>query len=233
MRAMLSLTALLVPCAALALSKPLQVVPVGGSGPSWAPTQAVGAPDCQGAGDQAQAWATLRPDEGLQWLELDYAQAVPVASVRVFENFNPGAIVKIEAVVDGEAVEIWSGSAPRGSAPQVFEAPASKKVTASRLRITLDTSRVSGWNEIDAVELVGQDGSRQWASDARASSTYASATGAVGPLDGLVGKRVKLRVGGEVLRGTLKSASGPFFSLESASGEVLVNAARLDWIALD
>ena len=37
----------------------------------------------------------------------------------------------------------------------------------------LDTTRVSGWNEIDAVELIGRDGSRQWATSAKASSSYA------------------------------------------------------------
>jgi hypothetical protein len=36
----------------------------------------------------------------------------------------------------------------------------------------MDTKRGKGWNEIDAVELIGQDGSA-WATDAAASSTYA------------------------------------------------------------
>ena len=42
----------------------------------------------------------------------------------------------------------------------------------STIRIVLDTNRVAGWNEIDAVELLG-DRSRQWAVKARASSSYA------------------------------------------------------------
>jgi hypothetical protein len=40
-----------------------------------------------------------------------------------------------------------------------------------KLRVTLDTSRRQGWNEIDAVQLVGPGGSA-WAVDARASSNY-------------------------------------------------------------
>ena len=40
--------------------------------------------------------------------------------------------------------------------------------------MTLDTNRAPGWNEIDAVELLGPGG-RQWASDARASSNYGQA----------------------------------------------------------
>jgi hypothetical protein len=42
----------------------------------------------------------------------------------------------------------------------------------SSIRIYLDTTRVTGWNEIDAVEVVGRDGTRQWATGAQASSFY-------------------------------------------------------------
>jgi len=31
------------------------------------------------------------------------------------------------------------------------------------IRIELDTTRTNNWQEIDAVEMVGRDGSRQWA----------------------------------------------------------------------
>ena len=44
---------------------------------------------------------------------------------------------------------------------------------ARHLKIYLDTSAVAGWNEIDAVEIVAKDGSRQWACEATASSSYA------------------------------------------------------------
>ena len=40
-----------------------------------------------------------------------------------------------------------------------------------RIRVILDTKLRTGWNEIDAVELVGPDG-RAWATDAHASSNY-------------------------------------------------------------
>ena len=54
-------------------------------------------------------------------------------------------------------------------------------VNARSVKVYLDTSRVPGWNEIDAVELIGRDGSRQWARQASASSTYAE-RGAPGQL---------------------------------------------------
>ena len=59
------------------------------------------------------------------------------------------------------------------------------EVTARTVKLYLDSAGVPGWNEIDAVELVGRDGSHQWARSATASSTYAERGGGrVGPLGG-------------------------------------------------
>jgi len=52
-----------------------------------------------------------------------------------------------------------------------FSLPAG--VQANQIKVYLDRRRVPGWNEIDAVELIGRDGSRQWATSAMASSSYA------------------------------------------------------------
>jgi beta-lactamase regulating signal transducer with metallopeptidase domain/regulation of enolase protein 1 (concanavalin A-like superfamily) len=49
-----------------------------------------------------------------------------------------------------------------------------KDLVCKSIKIYLDTTRKRGWNEIDAVQLFGKDGSRQWASHATASSTYAT-----------------------------------------------------------
>ena len=50
------------------------------------------------------------------------------------------------------------------------------EIFISRIKISLDQSIKGGWNEIDAVELVGTtaDGTliRQWATNASASSQY-------------------------------------------------------------
>ena len=58
-----------------------------------------------------------------------------------------------------------------------FSAPPG--LTASGVKVYLDTTRVPGWNEIDAVELIGRDGSRQWASTSSASSSYGGGGSAV------------------------------------------------------
>jgi hypothetical protein len=141
---------------------------------AWGPEQATGAPDCKGAGDQRSAWASLQADGGEQWLETSYAKPVEIAQVRVLENENPGAIVRIVAILDGGTeVPLWNGDEPKSSAPADHVFPVRPGIVASKVRVVLDTSKVPGWNEVDAVELIGRDGSRQWATTATASSTYA------------------------------------------------------------
>lgn len=197
----------------------------------WSPAQATGEPNTPGAGDSQLAWATMAADAGIEWLEVDFPEAAPILAVRIHQNDNPGAIVKIEARGDGDPVVIWEGDSPKKPAPFTMEAKAATKVSAKTVRIILDTRRVSGWNEIDAVELLGRDGSRQWASAARASSTYATAGGgAQGGIWALVGKAVEVHAGGLVHRGKVKTTDGAWLTLDAAGRETLININRIDWI---
>jgi hypothetical protein len=142
---------------------------------SWGPEQLVGPPNTQDAGDYATAWApkTSR-GAGEEWIHLAYDNAVELAQVNVRETYNPGAISKIAAVLpNGQETVLWEGVEPASQAPvnMSFSLPAG--VQANQIKVYLDRRRVPGWNEIDAVELVGRDGSRQWATSAMASSSYA------------------------------------------------------------
>jgi hypothetical protein len=146
---------------------------------SWGPEQVTGPADTFQAGDQVTAWAPLEQDGGSEWLKVDYAKEVSVAEVRVRETYNPGAVVRLTAVYpDGRESLIWEGAEPPAQAPidRSFT-PGFGNVQARSIKIYLDTKKVSGWNEIDAVELVGSDGTRQWATNATASSTYAEQSG--------------------------------------------------------
>lgn len=141
---------------------------------SWGPEQMIGAPDTDLAGDYPTAWASLDPDGGPEWVVLDYPKEVEVGQVRVRETLGPGAIFMVSAILaDGSEKILWHGTEPAAEAPVEMEFNPSSQVRSRRIRVQLDTSKVSGWNEIDAVELVGTDGTRQWASGAWASSTYA------------------------------------------------------------
>ena len=142
----------------------------------WSAVQVTGAPDTPVGGDLGTAWASKREDLGEVWLDVFYARPVAPTAVRIRETLGPGAVARVLGKPEGGEWEIlWEGTAPRAEAPAWFEPPlssASREIHA--LRIVLDTDRVPGWSEIDAVELQGS-GISQWAATAQASSAYPDA----------------------------------------------------------
>lgn len=141
---------------------------------AWSAAQATGAPDTPIAGDNPTAWASKQGDMGEVTIDLDFETAMHVDYVRIRETYNPGAVVRILALEPGGGWDLlWEGVALVQEAPRWFTPSArSTPYRVKRIRIVLDTDRIGGWNEIDAVELVGE-GRRQWASGAQASSSYA------------------------------------------------------------
>ena len=145
----------------------------GPDGPSWSPGKAAGAPDTANFGDYATAWASQSPDGGKEWLQLKYAKSVEIGEINIHETYNPGALAKVVAIMpDGSEKTIWQGTedTDTGIVERAVKVP--KGIRSDQIRIELDTSRVPGWNEIDAVEMVGTDGSHQWATESTASSYY-------------------------------------------------------------
>jgi len=142
---------------------------------SWGPEQALGPPDTAEAGDIPTAWAPRdSTGSGQEWLHLNYDRAVEVSEINIRETHNPGAVAKVAAVLpDGREVVVWEGTEPQAQAPINLNVTVPQGVQAGSVRVYLDRTRVQGWNEIDAVELVARDGTRQWASSASASSSYA------------------------------------------------------------
>ncbi len=151
---------------------------VGVVGEPWGPEQATGTPDTPEAEDAPTAWSPLEPDTGAEWLLAHFEKKVSIAEVRVRESWNPGAVTRVSALLDdGTPSLLWQGEDPTARAPEDFVVQAAGEVLGRAILIEMDTARRPGWSAIDAVELVGRDGSRQWASGAAASSTYADVGG--------------------------------------------------------
>ena len=140
--------------------------------PNWDAMRATGPPDADPEShDDENAWACARADMGLQWLELTYQPALRANRVRVVELNVGGAVAQVIAIDDGGGEHTLYPGGQGTQLKGVFEvAFAATAYRVARLRVVLDTSR-PGWNEIDAVELVGPDG-RAWAVRAVASSNY-------------------------------------------------------------
>ncbi len=145
--------------------------------PGWHAMKACGPPDANPKRDDPNAWASASGDMGLQWLELTYPTPVRASGARIYEVNAPGAVAEVKArTPQGDWRTLWSGTASGNGAPLLLEWPATD-FDVQTIRLVLDTDRTPGWNEIDAVELLGNGGS-QWARHASASSSYAGGRGA-------------------------------------------------------
>lgn len=132
--------------------------------PRYSAAQATGAPNIPWgmAGDNPDAWCPSRKDDGEEWLEVTFAKPVHATEVRVRQNNAPGAIAKLELIEsDGTSHLVWSGVDP-------YVVPAVREIAwfavkvprtsyqVAKVRISLTLAASPGWNQIDAVQLVGE-----------------------------------------------------------------------------
>lgn len=201
------------------------------TGADWSPARASGPRDVFQAGDSVNAWATLAADAGPEWLRLTYERPLEIAELHIWQNDNPGAIVRVTADIDGEAVELWAGAdRSKGAAPRALTIKPAKAYRAAQLTVHLDTRRVSGWNEIDAVEIVATDGSRHWAQSAEASTTYAAQM-PVDRLAGYVGERVRVRADGVDIEGEVTAVDATWLTVRGAGRSHLVRRSAIAFIS--
>jgi hypothetical protein len=131
------------------------------SNPNYGAAKATGEPNVGVAGDSIEAWCPGTQNTGTDWLEVRFAQPARAVEVRVRQNHSPGAIAKVEVFEpDGTGHLWWEGK-------DTFVAPAVREVAwfavrvpptgyaVAKVRITLNLAAVSGWKQIDAVQLVG------------------------------------------------------------------------------
>jgi hypothetical protein len=148
---------------------------------NWGPEQATGAPDTwPRSGDLGTAWASKTQDGQREWLDLTYDAPVKAAAVTIYETFNPGAVDRVTGYdASGKEVELWAGAdpTPAGQDKGISVIPIRANFELSRIRIYLDSPKVPGWNEIDAVGLLDDAGTTHWAKSATASSSYADVNG--------------------------------------------------------
>lgn len=129
------------------------------SNPGFGPGQATGAPNVALAGSSAEAWCPGVQNSGRDWLEVTFARPVPAAGVRVRQTNTPGTIVKVEAFEpDGTSHLWWEGKDPAEPKPRqiawfAVQVPPTPYPVA-RVKVTLDLAALTGWKQIDAVQLV-------------------------------------------------------------------------------
>lgn len=127
--------------------------------PEWGAEQAVGPPDAPGCGDYQFAWASAASDS-IDTLTLTYETPLYILQIIIHESFNPDQVVKVEILnPEGQYVVVLE------KPPEPIDRPCPYQLLipvdginfkSDTVRITVDQSVLGlGWNEIDAVELVG------------------------------------------------------------------------------
>ncbi len=126
----------------------------------YAPSQVTGEPNTLIAGDFGTAWAASEPNAGQETLTLTYTHAVVPYGIQIHETYNPGAVVAVEAydTANQQWTKLWEGKAGVVDTPMRVFSPrlTPAEFATATIRLVLDTSVVDGWNEIDAVQLLGR-----------------------------------------------------------------------------
>ena len=139
----------------------------------WSVDQLLGEPDTETGDDHPTAWAPMNENGGIQWAEVEFEEARIPTELLIRESHNPGAVMSVEAVdTDGNYHVIWEGDDPTRESPGDFVVDLrDADFFTQSVKIYLDTNKVEGWNEIDAVGLMtGEE--TQWGVRATASSSY-------------------------------------------------------------
>jgi hypothetical protein len=125
---------------------------------SWSANQATGVPNVDTYGDNGNAWTSKTPDGGIEWLDLKYPRPVHATEVRVRESCGSGAVIRIEVFDEqGAAHAVWQGNDPTTELNYLMVKFPKTTFKTDRVKVTLATNVIPGWNEIDAVQLVGAD----------------------------------------------------------------------------
>ena len=118
----------------------------------------IGEPNTFECDDLVTAWASAL-STGIDTLSLFYAQPVVPTQINIYESYNPGAVVRVTVADDNNAnsaVVYEADPQIAVTCPRVLTVDISTVAFAvQRVTIEIDQTNHSGWNEIDAVELVG------------------------------------------------------------------------------
>jgi hypothetical protein len=126
---------------------------------SWSFLQATGEPNTEACGDISSAWASATSN-GKDDLSLTYEVPVLPSQISIYQTYNPGSIIRVEVSNSSteETAELFNSADEPGNTdcPGVFVLEVEAiDFPIDTVTIYLDQTIGGGWNEIDAVELVG------------------------------------------------------------------------------
>jgi len=128
------------------------------SGP-WSAAKALGVPDVLAYGDNTKAWCPQVRNGTTEFVTLGYGTPIHAEGVLVRETLGNGFVTNVEVrnVLTGTFESVWSGvdpSVPGAVANFVVSFPRTGYLVDA-VRVSVDTSHSTNWEEIDAVQLRG------------------------------------------------------------------------------
>jgi hypothetical protein len=124
----------------------------------WCRNDALGPPNTCSFGDIITAFAFKTSSMGFQWIEVEMANYIAVTGVTVRETCGTGFIHVVEISRDGDSVQtLWNGPMPASTEVRnsYFPYHGADNTGRNRVKVTVDTDRGAGWDEIDAIALHG------------------------------------------------------------------------------
>lgn len=126
---------------------------------AWNAMQSTGEPNSFGCGDFGTAWASAT-GTGVDDLTVNFAEAVRPIHLNIYQTYNPGAITSVDLLPasGGAPIPVPNSADPGTACPGIFTLDLTRVDDLPPINgavIHLDQTLTGGWNEIDAVELVG------------------------------------------------------------------------------
>lgn len=124
----------------------------------WNAQQATGEPNTRGCGDIPTAWASRSP-EGVDELTVFFETPVIPSEINIHQTFGRGSIAGVELIPSdgGDNIVLRRTADEDDECPGVFTIEINQIGEAViGVVIKVDQRRLRQWNQIDAVELVGE-----------------------------------------------------------------------------
>lgn len=128
----------------------------------WSAARAVGVTDTYECTDNVTAWAASGSDT-VEWINLYIHAPMYLTEINIVETYNPDQVSQVDLIdMQGQYVTVYTAQPKQITepCPYFLNIPVSQSdILAQGVRVTIDQSVLGlGWNEIDAVEMVGTIG---------------------------------------------------------------------------
>ncbi|MFN4147107.1 MAG: OmpA family protein [Runella sp.] len=135
---------------------------LGGQGQQYRAIQVLGKPNKLPQGESgASAWRPAQPDAGQEWIKVGFDTPTAARQIAIAENFGAGSVVQVFAYDSQNKEYLLYRNTEKTSARHAgmlrirLGKPTPYKIVA--IKVVLDTRRVKGWSEIDAIGISDSD----------------------------------------------------------------------------